>query len=63
MLTVSRPGEVVDCVLLYEDRAGLRRFVQRDPLRFAGTGPAASTCAPSVVADVQASAPEFQRTS
>lgn len=63
MLTVSRPGEVVDCVLLYEDRAGLKRFAQRDPLRFAGSGPSAATCAPSLVAQVQASAAAFGRTS
>ncbi|HEY7894481.1 MAG TPA: hypothetical protein VIC24_06240 [Gemmatimonadaceae bacterium] len=60
MLTVSRPGEVVDCVLLYEDRAGLRRFAQRDPLRFAGGGRTAPTCAPSLVAEVQASVAAFR---
>lgn len=63
MLTVSRPGEVVDCVLLYEDRAGLRRFAQRDPLRFATAGPTSSTCAPSLVANVQAAVPAFRRKS
>ena len=34
MLTVSRPGQVVDCVVLYEDRAGRGAFVPGDPLRF-----------------------------
>lgn len=63
MLTVSRPGEVVDCVLLYEDRAGLRRFAQRDPLRFAGGGRTPSSCAPSIVADVQTTAAAFRRKS
>lgn len=61
MLTVSRPGEVVDCVLLYEDRAGLRRFAQRDPLRFATAGLSSSTCAPSLVAEVQTAVPAFRR--
>lgn len=63
MLTVSRPGEVVDCVLLYEDRAGLRRFAQRDPLRFATAGLASTTCAPSLIADVQSAVPAFRRKS
>jgi len=61
MLTVSRAGEVVDCVLLYEDRAGLRRFAQRDPLRFAGGEVAASGCEPSLLAEVQALAPARSR--
>jgi hypothetical protein len=34
LLTVSRPGQVVDCVVLYEDQAGTRAFSQRDPVRF-----------------------------
>ncbi len=34
MLTVSRAGQVVDCVVLYEDRAGTRAFSTRDPVRF-----------------------------
>jgi hypothetical protein len=34
MLTVSRADQVVDCVVLYEDRAGKRAFSPRDPLRF-----------------------------
>lgn len=34
LLTVSRPGEVVDCVVVYEDKAGTRAFSQRDRLRF-----------------------------
>lgn len=34
LLTVSRPGEVVDCVVLYEDRRGTRTFSPLDPLRF-----------------------------
>jgi hypothetical protein len=34
MLTVSRAGQVVDCVVLYEDRAGKRAFSPHDPLRF-----------------------------
>ena len=34
VLTVSRAGQLVDCVVLYEDRAGKRRFSPRDPLRF-----------------------------
>jgi hypothetical protein len=63
MLTVSRPGEVVDCVLLYEDRAGLRRFAQRDPLRFAGSGHASAACAPPLVADVEESVSALRRKS
>jgi len=61
MLTVSRAGEVVDCVLLYEDRAGLRRFAQRDPLRFAGGVAAAPGCTPNVLADLQAASPTAWR--
>jgi hypothetical protein len=34
MLTISRPGQVVDCVVLYEDQAGTRAFSPRDPVRF-----------------------------
>jgi putative zinc finger protein len=34
MLTVSRADQVVDCVVLYEDRAGKRAFSPHDPLRF-----------------------------
>jgi hypothetical protein len=34
MLTISRAGQVVDCVVLYEDRAGTRAFSPHDPLRF-----------------------------
>jgi hypothetical protein len=34
MLTVSRADQIVDCVVLYEDRAGTRVFSPRDPLRF-----------------------------
>lgn len=61
MLTVSRAGEVVDCVLLYEDRAGIKRFAQRDPLRFAGGEAAAARCGPSLLADLQTAAPMFRR--
>jgi hypothetical protein len=55
MLTVSRAGEVVDCVLLYEDRAGLRRFAQHDPLRFAGGANRVAKCEPSLLADLASS--------
>jgi hypothetical protein len=34
MLTVSRADQVVDCVVLYEDRAGKRAFSPHDPVRF-----------------------------
>jgi Putative zinc-finger len=34
MLTVSRANQIVDCVVLYEDRAGKRAFSPHDPLRF-----------------------------
>ena len=34
LLTISRPGQVVDCVVLYEDQAGTRAFSPRDPVRF-----------------------------
>lgn len=34
LLTVSRPGQVVDCVVLYEDQVGTRAFSRRDPVRF-----------------------------
>jgi hypothetical protein len=34
MLTVSRADQIVDCVVLYEDRAGKRAFSPHDPLRF-----------------------------
>ena len=61
MLTVSRAGEVVDCVLLYEDRAGTKRFAQRDPLRFAGGEAAATRCGPSLLAEVQSAIPAFRR--
>lgn len=61
MLTVSRAGEVVDCVLLYEDRAGIKRFAQRDPLRFAGGEAAAARCGPSLLADLQTATPIFRR--
>ena len=61
MLTVSRAGEVVDCVLLYEDRAGTKRFAQRDPLRFAGGEAAAARCGPSLLAEVQSAIPVFRR--
>lgn len=61
MLTVSRAGEVVDCVLLYEDRAGIKRFAQRDPLRFAGGEPAAARCGPSLLAEVQRALPIVRR--
>lgn len=60
MLTVSRAGEVVDCVLLYEDRAGIKRFAQRDPLRFAGGEAAAARCGPSLLADLQTELPIFR---
>lgn len=61
MLTVSRAGEVVDCVLLYEDRAGIKRFAQRDPLRFAGGEAAAARCGPSLLAGVQMATPLVRR--
>ena len=61
LLTVSRAGEVVDCVLLYEDRAGIKRFAQRDPLRFAGGEAAAARCGPSLLADLQTATPIFRR--
>jgi hypothetical protein len=34
MLTVSRTGEVVDCVVVYEDHAGTGAFASGDPVRF-----------------------------
>lgn len=34
LLTISRPGQVVDCVVLYEDQAGTRAFSKSDPVRF-----------------------------
>ncbi len=34
LLTVSRAGQIVDCVVLYEDRTGTRAFSPRDPVRF-----------------------------
>src|SRR5262249_50977814 len=34
LLTISHPGQVVDCVVLYEDQAGTRAFSPRDPVRF-----------------------------
>ena len=34
LVTVSRAGQVVDCVVLYEDQAGTRAFSHRDPVRF-----------------------------
>lgn len=34
MLTISRPGQIVDCVVLYEDRTGTRAFSPHDPVRF-----------------------------
>ncbi len=34
MVTVSRAGQVVDCVVVYEDRAGTRAFAPGDPVRF-----------------------------
>jgi len=34
LLTISLPGQVVDCVVLYEDQAGTRAFSPRDPVRF-----------------------------
>ena len=34
LLTVSRPGQVVDCVVVYEDETGTRAFSPRDPVRF-----------------------------
>jgi Putative zinc-finger len=34
MLTVSRGDQIVDCVVLYEDRTGKRAFSPHDPLRF-----------------------------
>lgn len=61
MLTVSRAGEVIDCVLLYEDRAGLKRFAQQDPLRFAGGEAAAARCEPSLLAELHTAAPVFRR--
>lgn len=61
MLTVSRAGEVIDCVLLYEDRAGLKRFAQQDPLRFAGGEAAAPRCEPSLLAELRTTAPVFRR--
>ena len=54
LLTVSRAGEVVDCVLLYEDRAGLRRFAQRDPLRFMSGARDVAQCEPGLLADLAA---------
>ena len=34
IVTVSRPGQVVDCVIVYQDRAGTRAFAAGDPLLF-----------------------------
>jgi hypothetical protein len=34
LVTVSRAGQVVDCVVLYEDQSGTRAFSDRDPVRF-----------------------------
>ena len=34
MLTVSRTGQVVDCVVVYEDHAGTGVFASGDPVRF-----------------------------
>jgi hypothetical protein len=34
VVTVSRAGQVVDCVVVYEDRAGTRAFAAGDPLLF-----------------------------
>lgn len=34
IVTVSRAGQVVDCVVVYEDRAGTRAFAAGDPLLF-----------------------------
>jgi hypothetical protein len=34
IVTVSRAGQLVDCVVVYEDRAGTRAFAAGDPLRF-----------------------------
>jgi hypothetical protein len=42
MVTVSRAGQVVDCVVLYEDRAGTRTFAPQDPLRFISRPPGCS---------------------
>jgi hypothetical protein len=42
MVTVSRAGQVVDCVVLYEDRAGTRTFAPHDPLRFISQPPGCS---------------------
>lgn len=61
MLTVSRPGEVVDCVLLYEDRAGLRRFAAHDPLRFTGGDAASPACGSEVVSDLTSSVSARER--
>lgn len=52
MLTVSRVGQIVDCVLLYEDRAGLRRFAEQDPLRFVSTPNSADHCEPGLLATI-----------
>jgi hypothetical protein len=46
MLTVSRPGQVVDCVVLYEDQAGRGVFVPGDPVRYTSQSAA---CGPDVV--------------
>jgi hypothetical protein len=47
MLTVSRAGQVVDCVVLYEDRAGTHAFSPHDPLRFISRPP---SCTSDVIA-------------
>jgi hypothetical protein len=47
MLTVSRAGQVVDCVVLYEDRAGKRAFSPHDPLRFISQP---ESCTPDIIA-------------
>jgi hypothetical protein len=46
VLTVSGADEVVECVLLYEDRAGTRTFSPHDPLRFISR---AGGCEPDLV--------------
>jgi hypothetical protein len=46
MLTVSRAGQVVECVVVYEDQAGTRSFSRRDPLRFISETPG---CEPGAV--------------
>jgi Putative zinc-finger len=46
MLTVSRAGQVVDCVVLYEDQAGRGAFVPGDPLRYISQSTA---CGPDLI--------------